>query len=83
MLFEHLPAQYKKIVLVENRFISEVYMNELYKHNVELILVSADKTYPRHAQTRKRVWECIQNDPEIQIVVLSRTSMKHLKHMEY
>lgn len=82
MLFEDLPAQYKKIVLVENRFIAEVYMNELYKHNVELILVSADKTYPRHPHTRKRVWECIQNDPEIQIVVLSRTSMKHLKHIE-
>ena len=73
-----MTPQYNKILFLEDKRTADFFIDEIYKHNVELLIVTGDNTYPEDKEYREEATNRILNDETIQIVVLSRHSMKHL-----
>lgn len=68
----------KSIVLLQTDKNAEAFFENVFPHHTNLIVATADGTYPREASLANRVREVIQKDPEISLAVIGADSLRIL-----
>ena len=52
----------KNIVICKNKESTEYFLENVYQHFIDCIVVSADKTYPLNPSLNSKVFDALEND---------------------
>ena len=69
----------QNIVLVPDSTAADKFMELIFPHYCEYFLASADRRYPLDPQVNKAVFEKLESDPSVQLVVFGFDSLLRLK----
>ena len=73
-----MPFENLRIVLVRNAYAAEYFINHLYDHMVDLVVVSADGAYPKRPEVKEIINHTIQTSEKLRIAVIGREALNSL-----
>ena len=61
----------KNIVICKNKESTEYFLENVYQHFIDCIVVSADKTYPLNPSLNSKVFDALENDNTLNLIVIN------------
>ena len=68
----------KNIVICKNKESTEYFLENVYQHFIDCIVVSADKTYPLNPSLNSKVFDALENDNTLNLIVINADSINNL-----
>ena len=69
----------KNIVLCKNKASAEYFIEHVYKHFIDCVVASADKVFPLNTALNDKVFDALQNDATINLIVINADGMNELR----
>lgn len=69
----------KNIVLLPTQYSAELYFEKIFDLFIDCIIVTIDKTYPLNPDLGDNVWEKLENDEDLNIVVFGYDCLSKIK----
>jgi len=68
----------KNVVLLASAAAARLYLDRIYDHYADVIVLSADGEYPIDAALRDRTMSAVQSDASINLIMLGCDSVNHI-----
>tara|TARA_B100000686_G_scaffold336699_1_gene406900 strand:+ start:1822 stop:2886 length:1065 start_codon:yes stop_codon:yes gene_type:complete len=66
------------ILLLPNKAIADYFIKELYTYSMSCLIVTTDGSYPLNESVRKNVWQEIETNKKLKILVIGKVIIKNL-----